>query len=192
VTITHNNTIVYQIIQQKNIICQSFCTGEQGIQGVTGTTGDIGPTGATGDTGATGPTGPSGMPTTYSANLSTAGTALTVPVGNMTYSITNTGGTISETLAATSGTVVADVKSLSQYDGSGLNSTSFDNTTFTTTPTALDATIYKNSNEYLDTRIRQQDPTTGLWSIYEVATLVSDNGARVNTWVTPIATGLSF
>jgi hypothetical protein len=129
----------------------------------------------------------------YGANLSTAGSSISVPVGNMTYTVSNLdASSVRVQLGATSGTVLADVKKTAQYDAGGTDASSWDNTVFTTTPTVIDSQVYARSNEMHVTRIRQQNPATGLWSIYDVHLFSSQNSGRTNVWVEPIATGLSF
>jgi hypothetical protein len=129
----------------------------------------------------------------YSANLSEPGSSINAAVGNMIYRVSYNNATSSTVqLSAASGNVLADVKKFSQYNANAVDSSSLDSTTFTTTPTTIDTMVYNNSNEFHTTRIRQQDPATGLWSIYDVNLLPSADGARTNVWVTPVATGLTF
>ena len=129
----------------------------------------------------------------YSANLANTGSTLSVPVGNMIYTVNNlNAGSVRVSLGAASGSVLADVKKLSQVDSGAMDSSSWDNTTFTTTPIVIDNEVFARSNEYHVTRIRQRDPATGLWSIYEVNLYPSASGERTNVWVRQIASGLSM
>lgn len=195
--------------------------GIQGVAGVTGATGPRGLQGIQGATGADGfspaitvsdntpssyvlnITDKNGSYQTpnlrqkidgiYSANLASPGSSLSVPVGNMTYTVNyQDAGSVRVQLGASSGTVLADVKKFAQYDGGGLNSASWDSTTFTSTPTLIDANVYNRSNESHVTTIRQRDPATGLWSVYAVHLFTSANSSRTNVWVEQIASGLSF
>jgi hypothetical protein len=133
------------------------------------------------------------VPVMYSANLSSSGSTLNIPVGNMTVRYNGLGnGNVSEQIMANSGTVTADVKKIAQYDTTAVDSSAMDDATFTATPTAVDTTIYGHSNEYHVTRIRQQDPATGLWSLYDVHLFASNGSTRVNAWVEQKAEGMSF
>jgi hypothetical protein len=190
--------------------------GPQGVQGVQGLQGQRGETGAAGFSptiqvsentpnsyvlSVNNATGSYVTPNlrlaavdgVYSSNLSVPGNVINARVGNLTYSVTNNDPTsVKVQLAANSGNVLADVKKFSQFDGAGMDSDSWDNTRFTTTPTVIDAVVYDRSSERHITRIRQQDPETGLWSVHEVSLFTSAGGARTNVWVQEIATGLSY
>jgi hypothetical protein len=196
--------------------------GIQGVQGPQGVQGAEGQAGAAGATGADGVsptvTVSANTPNEYiltvtdrngsyqtpnlrqaavdgvqSANLSAPGSTMRTRVGNMDYIVSHQGtGQVGVQLAAATGTVLADVKKNAQYDATMVDSASWDNTTFTTTPTVIDTTVYTRSNEFHTTRIRQQDPATGLWSIYDVNLFTSASGGRTNVWVQQIATGLSM
>jgi len=133
--------------------------------------------------------------TLYDGDLSTAGAVLSAPVGNLTFKLVNTSGTVSERLCANSGTIIADVKKVSQYDGGGLDSSSgngLDNHSFTTTEFVLDAEIYKTSNEWNRTEIRQQDPVSGEWFIHVVGCFVSNNAQRCTIFVQAIRANPDF
>jgi hypothetical protein len=131
--------------------------------------------------------------TVNSANLSTAGSSMSTQVGNLIYTVNNANnGAVSVQLSAASGTVLADVKKNAQFDAAGMDSASWDNTTFTTTPVTIDAQVFGRSNEYHITRIRQQDPATGLWNICDVNLFVSASGGRTNVWTDCKASGLTI
>jgi hypothetical protein len=194
----------------------------QGAAGPQGAQGDAGPRGLTGDTGASGfsptITVSENNPRAYTlqvtnadgsfltpnlrqasidgvtgADLSAAGSTMSIPVGNMVYTVSRQdANSVNVRLSAASGSVLADVKKFSQYNANTIDAASYDSTTFTTTPVTIDTVVYNDSNEFHVTRIRQQDPVTGLWSIYDVNLLTSANGARTNVWVQQIATGLTY
>jgi hypothetical protein len=188
--------------------------GIQGVQGIQGPIGDTGSTGANGFSpvvtvsentpnsyvlNIAGPTGSFNTPNLrnsaniYSSNLSIPGNVINAQVGNLTYSVTNSSAnSVQVQLAANEGNVLADVKKFSQFDATGVDSGSYDNTRFTTTPTVIDTNAYDRSNEFHTTRIRQQDPVTGLWSVHEVMLFTSASGARTDVWVREIATGISY
>jgi hypothetical protein len=153
-----------------------------------------GPQGVTGPQGIPGPKGSGGgIAAVESAGLTASGRSMSVPVGNMVYKVTaNDAASVKVELSAASGKVLADVNKFSQYNTNNIDAMAWDNTSFTTSPTLLDAIVYSRSNEHHVTRIRQQDPATGQWSLHEVHLFTSDGGARTNVWVQEIAEGLTF
>jgi hypothetical protein len=153
-----------------------------------------GPQGVTGPQGIPGARGSGGgTVAAESANLSAAGRSVSVPVGSLTYKVShNDAGSVKVELAAASGRVVADVNKFSQFNTNNIDAMAWDSTAFTTTPTVIDAIVYSRSNEHHVTRIRQQDPATGLWGLYEVNLFTSAGGTRTDVWVQEIATGLAY
>jgi hypothetical protein len=195
--------------------------GVQGIQGIQGSTGAQGIQGVQGATGAQGfspsVTVREDTPLSYvldvtnqdgtfqtpnlrpsvenvrSANLGVPGSTVSTQVGNLTYTASyNDANSLRVQLSAASGAVLADVKKFSQYNATQVDSASYDNTTFTTAPTTIDTIVFDDSNEFHITRIRQLDPATGLWNLYDVHLYTSANGTRTNLWTVPVATGLRF
>ncbi|SDN04633.1 hypothetical protein SAMN04488502_1111, partial [Dendrosporobacter quercicolus] len=159
--------------------------------GSTGAQGDIGPTGPQGDTGSTGaqgdigPTGASGIApiAVYNTNLSASGSSFDVPVGNISYQLQySTSSSLSLSVSALVSSITVDIKRSSQYD-SAVEGTSLNGVTLTPTSVQLDSLIYSNSNEMHRTWIRQQDPDTSLWSLYEIDLFASVAGARTSIWV---------
>jgi hypothetical protein len=127
------------------------------------------------------------------ANLQAPGSTTSIDIGNMKYIVSyQNGNSVKLELAAVSGSVTADVMKSSQFGNNGVDGTVLDNTVFTTTPTLIDTYVLDSSNEFHTTRIRQQDPATGLWSIYDVSLFPSANAARTNIWYKLIASGLSY
>ncbi len=190
-------------------------TGPQGLMGATGPIGPTGPTGQMGATGPAGvsptiavsrntrdayvlevtsATGTYQTPNlrqatenVSGANLAATGSTVSAQVGNLNYTLTkNSAGYLDATLAATSGSVVADV---AKSTVSGAN---YDSQTYTTAPKPVGAPVNPNPGEYYVMRVRQQDPATGLWSLHDVSVFASANGARTNIWVKEIASGLSY
>ena len=51
------------------------------------------------------------------------------------------------------------------------------------TLTTIDDTVYMDSQELHWIRVRQQDPTSSLWSLCVVRMFGSRNGARISIWV---------
>ena len=56
----------------------------------------------------------------------------------------------------------------------------------------IDGLLYFNSNEMHLTRIRQQDPVTGLWSLCDVHMYPSYAARRVSIWVKWIEFNVDF
>jgi hypothetical protein len=153
-----------------------------------------GPQGVTGPQGLPGPKGSGGgLGDVVSANLSVPGRSLSAQAGSLIYKVShNDAGSVRVELSASSGKVVADVNKFSQYNTNNIDATSWDNTTFTTTPTVIDAIVYNRSNEHHVTRIRQQDPATGQWNLYVVHLFTSAGGTRTDVWVQEIGTELTY
>jgi hypothetical protein len=185
--------------------------GDQGLQGIQGLTGSTGPDGFSPTVTVSQDTPGAyvlqvqnrdssfltpnlrGITGFTSGNVSQPGSSESIQVGNLTYTVGyQANGSVNVRLNATSGTVNADIKKMSQYNNTSVDSTSWDNSTFTTAPVTIDTTVYADSNEYHVTRIRQRDPVTGLWRIDDVTLFTSANGARTDIWVNEIATGLSY
>lgn len=68
------------------------------------------------------------------------------------------------------------------YGGGSIEVQNFDNTTVSKS-TVLDALMYTQSQEKYTMKIRQQDPTTKLWSLCEIHSFISNGGARASVWV---------
>lgn len=137
--------------------------------------------------------GTNGMtPTVYHTNLSTSGSSYDIVIKNVVYHLQASAGTIALSLRSTGSSILADVKRSSQYDATGIEGSSLNGVTLTTTNQSLDSIIYDNSNEMHRTWIRQRDPITNLWSLYEVDLFPSDNGARTDIWVYKIYENASY
>lgn len=119
----------------------------------------------------------------YHTNLSASGSLLDVPVGKVIYRIQHASATtVAMNVRAASNSVVVDIKRSAQYDSSA-EGQSLNNFSLTTNAQNLDSGIINISNEMHRTWIRQQDPATFLWSMYEVDLFVSKAGARVSVCV---------
>lgn len=68
------------------------------------------------------------------------------------------------------------------YGGGSIEVQNFDNTTVSKS-TVLDAIMYTQSQEEHTMKIRQQDPSTKLWSLCEIHSFISNGGARTSVWV---------
>jgi hypothetical protein len=130
----------------------------------------------------------------YSADLSLPGSSMSAQAGNILYTVSNLpkSDVVKVELKTLSGTVLADVKRFAQFGATGIDSAHWDNTTITTTPLLIDETVLNSTNEFHMTRIRQQDPVTGLWSVYVVHLFASGLGKRTDVWVQQIGTERSY
>ncbi|MBU5481588.1 hypothetical protein KQI91_10280 [Blautia sp. MSJ-19] len=78
--------------------------------------------------------------------------------------------------------VLTDMRRVTIYNGSSVESQTFDNTTVTTRK-VLDDLMYSQSQESHSIKIRQQDPVTKLWSLCEIHSFSSNGGGRTSVWV---------
>ena len=178
--------------------------GEQGPQGEKGDTGEQGPQGEKGDTGETPVitvaedtplsyklhfktseqelTTPNLFAplTEYHVDLSAAGSTLDIPLKDLvlTYQRSSTSALrISIAPKDTAAPVLVDIRRTTIYDGSTIETQTMNSTTLSSS-IAIDGTVYTNSQETHNMRIRQQDPATQLWSLCEVSSFLSAGGAR--------------
>ena len=178
-------------------------TGAQGIQGVTGQTPNIAvaedtPTSykvsfKTDTQEITSPNLKSNV-AYYNANLATVNSYIDIPLDNLTFTVANTSTTsvrmsVQPKVATTP--VLADIRRTSIYDGASVESQTFNNTTVAA-KLVIDDLVYSQSQEINWIRIRQQNPTTKLWSMCEIRTFISQGGARTTVCVEWIYTGASF
>ncbi len=87
--------------------------------------------------------------------------------------------------------VLIDLKRFGQYDTAGLDATTLDNFTLSTSVN-IDTVIFNSSREMHRTWLRQQSPETGLWSLDEIDLFVSNGSARITIWVYQIFTNVSL
>ena len=131
----------------------------------------------------------------YNKNLSVAGSSLEVPLENLILTAEYSGvGTIRLSLRPkdTAAPVLADVRRTSIYGGLGaVEVQTLDNTKISTR-TVIDDIVYDQSEEMHWIRLRQQDPSTSLWSMCEVRTFSSKLGARTSICVDWLYTGVTF
>ncbi|MFR7995890.1 MAG: hypothetical protein ACLU5G_00335, partial [Blautia sp.] len=191
--------------------------GDNGIQGVQGVQGNTGPQGVQGVAGETPQitveqntkTGykvrfrtstqdivsPNLKSNTeyYNMNLAATGSTASIPLENLVLVVRNTSSTslrlsIQPLTAGTS--VLADIRRVSIYDSS-IDAQTNNNVTISTS-LLLDDIVYSMSQEMHWMRIRQQNPSTKLWSLCEVRTFASQNGSRTSIWVEWIYTESTF
>ena len=200
---------------------ETGATGATGAQGVKGETGATGATGAQGIQGVTGQTPNIAVaedtPTSYkvsfktdtqeitspnlksnvayyNANLATLNSYIDIPLDNLIFTVANTSITsvrMSVQPKVSTTPVLADIRRTSIYDGASVESQTFNNTTVAA-KLVVDDLVYSQSQEINWIRIRQQNPTTKLWSMCEIRTFISQGGARTTICVEWIYTGASF
>ena len=134
-------------------------------------------------------------PTEYkNANLVTAGSSVDVPLGRLILTaayVSSSAISLSIRAADPAKPVLVDIRRTGIYNGASVRSQTNDSTTITGTIT-LDDTVYSQSQEIHWTRIRQQDPDSGLWSMCVVDTFASGGGARTTISVKWYYTGATF
>ena len=78
--------------------------------------------------------------------------------------------------------ILTDIRRTSIYGGGSIEVQNNDNTTVSKS-LVLDSIMYSQSQEEHSMKIRQQNPTTKLWSLCEVHSFISNGGARASVWV---------
>ena len=130
----------------------------------------------------------------YSANLSKLNNSLDVPIQNLIVNyLANSSTAIQINIRAqnTAVPITADINRTTVYGSGSPEAQSFDNTKIST-PVTLDAIMYTQSQECHIMTIRQQNPTTQLWSLCEIRSFSSLNGARTSVWVRWIEYEVSY
>ena len=186
-----------------------------------GPSGPTGSTGVKGDIGATGPaptiTGEESTPTTYrvrfhssgadvispnlraapevyNMDLSATGSTRDIPLGKLILNVQNGSSSsirLSLRAANTAAPVLVDLRRTTIYDGSTIESQTWNSVPFSTSQ-IIDDVLYDNSQETHWMRLRQQDPATSLWSMCQITTFASAAGARVSIIVDWYYTGATF
>lgn len=180
--------------------------GEQGIQGIQGEKGDVGPQGEQGETpvitvaentplsykvnfktSTQNITTPNLIAplTEYHINLSATGSTLSIPLKNLILTYQNTSTTslrISVAPKDTATPILTDIRRTTIYGGGTIEVLTLDNRTVSSR-TVLDDLVYSQSQEEHSMKIRQQDPTTKLWSLCEIHSFISNGGARTSVWI---------
>lgn len=183
--------------------------GEQGIQGIQGEKGDPGETPAitviedtplgyklnfrTSTEDITTPNLFKSLDE-YHVDLSATGSTLNIPLKSLILTYQNTSSTsirISIAAKNTAAPVLADIRRITIYNGSSVESQTLNNTTISTR-TVLDDLMYSESQESHSIKIRQQDPNTKLWSLCEIHTFSSNKGARTSVWIQWSEVGIRY
>lgn len=121
----------------------------------------------------------------YHADISAVKSTLAVTVGNLVMTYQTTASTtlrISIAPKDTAVTILADIRRTTIYNNGTAEAQTFDSTTISAR-TVLDDTVYCKSQETHSIKIRQQDPTTKLWSLCEVNSYISAGGSRTSVRV---------
>lgn len=132
--------------------------------------------------------------TEYHVDLSAINSLLTVPLENLVLSYQTTSSSALRISAApkTAGTtVLCDIRRLTIYNASTIESQTSDNTSISAR-TVLDEIVYTSSQESHSMKIRQQDPETKLWSLCEITSFISKNAARTSVTVRFLEHGVSY
>ncbi len=72
---------------------------------------------------------------------------------------------------------MVDLRRTTIYDGSTIETQTLNGSSISAN-IAIDGTVYTNSQETHNMRIRQQDPVTKLWSMCEINSFLSAGGTR--------------
>ena len=182
-------------------------TGEQGPQGEKGDTGEKGEQGIQGPKGENGETpvitvaedtprsyklhfqsGEQELTTPnlfapfteYHVDLSAANSTLNIPLKDLALTYQRSSASalrISIAPKDAAAPVLVDIRRTTIYDGSTIETQTMNSATVSAS-VALDGTVYTNSQETHNMRIRQQDPATKLWSMCEINSFLSTAGAR--------------
>ncbi len=121
----------------------------------------------------------------YHADISATNSVLAVPLDKLVLTYQNTSSTaVRVSIAPKDETVpiLTDIRRTSIYGGGSIEVQNNDNTTVSKS-LVLDSIMYSQSQEEHSMKIRQQDPTTKLWSLCEVHSFISNGGARASVWV---------
>lgn len=118
--------------------------------------------------------------TEYHVDLSAADSTLNIPLRDLilTYQRASASALrisiVPKNIAAP---VLVDLRRTTIYDGSTIETQTLNGSSISAS-IAIDGTMYTNSQETHNMRIRQQDPVTKLWSMYEINSFLSAGGAR--------------
>lgn len=118
-------------------------------------------------------------------DISATGSTLNIPLGSLilTYQNTSTSSVrISVAPKDTAAPVLTDMRRITIYNNTSIESQTYNNTVVSTR-TVLDDLMYSQSQESHSIKIRQQDPVTKLWSLCEIRSFISNGGARTSVWV---------
>lgn len=118
--------------------------------------------------------------TEYHVDLSAADSTLNIPLKDLilTYQRASASALrISIVPKNTAASVLVDLRRTTIYDGSTIEIQTLNGSSISAS-IAIDGTVYTNSQETHNMRIRQQDPVTKLWSMCKINSFLSAGGAR--------------
>ena len=118
--------------------------------------------------------------TEYHVDLSAADSTLNIPLKDLilTYQRASASALrISIVPKNTAAPVLVDLRRTTIYDGSTIEIQTLNGSSISAS-IAIDGTVYTNSQETHNMRIRQQDSVTKLWSMCEINSFLSAGGAR--------------
>lgn len=118
--------------------------------------------------------------TEYHVDLSAANSTLNIPLKDLVLTYQRSSASalrISIAPKDAAAPVLVDIRRTTIYDGSTIETQAMNSATVSAS-VALDGTVYTNSQETHNMRIRQQDPATKLWSMCEINSFLSAAGAR--------------
>mgnify|MGYP002615887445 FL=1 len=118
--------------------------------------------------------------TEYRVDLSAANSTLNIPLKDLVLTYQRSSASalrISIAPKDAAAPVLVGIRRTTIYDGSTIETQTMNSTTVSAS-VALDGTVYTNSQETHNMRIRQQDPATKLWSMCEINSFLSAGGAR--------------
>lgn len=133
-------------------------------------------------------------PEVYNMSLSSTGSAREITLGKLILNVQNAGTSairLSLRAADTAAPVLVDLRRTTIYDGSTIESQTWNSVSFSTAQ-IIDDILYDNSQETHWMRLRQQDPATKLWSMCQITTFASAAGARVSVIIDWYYTGVTF
>ena len=133
-------------------------------------------------------------PEVYNMNLSSTGSAREITLGKLILNVQNGSSSsirLSLRAANTAAPVLVDLRRTTIYDGSTIESQTWNSVPFSTSQ-IIDDVLYDNSQETHWMRLRQQDPATKLWSMCQITTFASAAGARVSVIIDWYYTGVTF
>lgn len=133
--------------------------------------------------------------TEYHVDLSAADSTLNIPLKDLilTYQRASASALrISIVPKNTAAPVLVDLRRTTIYDGSTIEIQTLNGSSISAS-IAIDGTVYTNSQETHNMRIRQQDPVTKLWSMCEINSFLpraahaapSASSRASTTWPTP-------
>lgn len=121
----------------------------------------------------------------YHVDLSASCSTLNIPLRDLVLTYQNTStSAVRITVAAKDTTVpiLTDMRRTSIFNTTSIETQTYNNTSVSTR-TVLDEIVYSQSQESHSMLIRQQDPTTKLWSLCEIHSFISNGAARTSIWI---------